>query len=1028
MRVLGHPSTYHNPICHFSGSHNLVRLTQSAQTRFLYVNHRLPVEAAAFLSRFSFIPSLVIFGLGLFFSNFIRERNGYGVIIRRSGESRKQRVSTSIVNRKFSFKDAVLGSSQTSMPASFSGHTEHLVDTKLEKKQGFGPRLIRSRSITKIVESPSFKKRCEVLQAHQRHTEEEHVIDRNNSLNQDSGKKLTPLDESCEHEHLLLCSSACLEEHQQSSRSTSKCYVSSPSDKDKETNHGSDCLTFCDMPTDTQKASVSLDVAHDNNTLEVSSDSSCGSSSTQTMKYCSRVPVSCQSSTGYNSACSHESELSQLSHDLAVECSVKSTPLSQKVFDSDDDFLDCDDTNSESTAESSCPSPHHSPQSHFGSHRLSDVYEMEAGDEESELLHVLSSWDEEDEEAYLLLDHINELSIEFTASREYEESNALTWLVQQAAQRGVISASLQQNLLSSICEGNLDEARDVLYHKCHLIPAVGCVVESPMQPTMDEKTLQSFEAYVNHISPIDIPEARMHKLRVLKQLSDLLTMWVKMDRIVLEQTPGISQLSPLPNAYMPLISLSFSGVRMDLLFARLPVSSVEANQNIDSDHMLIGVQETSMKALNAPRVSSMLLCLVPKRREYRIVLRSVRAWARRRGIYSAKLGYLGGISWAILVAFVCQLYPNAEPGKIFVRFFQVLSEWQWPQPVMLNMIYDAALGFDMWDPRQNVYDRSHVMPIITPAYPHMNSSVQVSQSTFLVIYEELWRARYLAEIAVGISKPFPTTSSSSENLEGEIAKAAMVCRTTSVPFNTVDMKEKELDAVHADEGDDISAWGQLFQSSNFFLRYNSYMVFNFNAESEGAMLKWGKFVQSRLRKLVDNLYHMAPVSRVHAYPCYFPQICGRDCTGPGSCMFIGIEFHCRQHKSVQPKDDPEVKKTLEQTIRFFLATDLQQMEDKQPDMTADALILNWDELPDFVFREGRGKAELERAQYTRDLEIMGYTQGNTPSFRPPYYVNSFQRNGKWRSGNLPRKYSGGQRKQRRDFLTSARSNSPTQCG
>ncbi|KAF4032068.1 Poly(A) polymerase predicted RNA binding domain [Phytophthora infestans] len=1016
-------------------------------------------------------------------------------------DSSKQQAPAPMVTRAFSFKDAVVRSPPKSAALPLKDQqVQPPSKARNDKKpqQTLGSRQIRSRSITKIVESSSFKKRCEALKAHpgraHHDAKGENAISPVSSprANQEA-KKLTPLEELCEREKLLHNSSDSFKGRKRVTRSMLSCSSpsslplrdeNSSSEKEDGSSQASGSLRLRAVSNDRvllRRASLPLGSPSDSDTQESlsSSGSSCDSSPVKA-KRPGKTKDGRPSSTSQESICSN---VRDLSHNLAVNCATGGGRRhSVKVLDSDDDFLDCDDTNSESTAESSCPSPRHSPLAH----QRSDLNEvLKVCQEQDELSsRMLSNCQEEDEEAYMLLDRISNLSNEFAANREYEESNALSWSVQHAVQQGAISTQLQQNLLSNICEGYLDEARDVLYHKCHLIPAVGSVVESPLQPIMDPTALQSFVDYVDGISPTDAPEARMHKLQVLKQLSDLLTKWVKrvgrerelseehitltkgslflagsyrlglddpnsdIDAVcvapwhvthddffgsfcqLLAQTPGVSHLAPVRSAYVPLISLSFLGVRMDLLFSRLPMSSVESNQNIDSDHMLVGVHETSMKALNAPRVSSMLLCLVPRRREYRIVLRAVRAWARRRGIYSAKLGYLGGISWAILVAFVCQLYPNAEPAKIFVRFFQVLSEWQWPQPVMLNMIYDAGLGFDMWDPRQSVFDRSHIMPIITPAYPHMNSSVQVSQSSFSVIYEELWRARYLAEIAVGISKPFPRAASSSPESSECDLKAAVVCMATSMPsfdqpLNAAQSSEDKTEAAQA--LDEAGAWDKLFQTSNFFIRYNSYMVFNFQADTDSAMHKWGKFVQSRLRKLVDNLHHMSPVSRVHAFPCYFPHTCDSEHKGPGSCMFIGIEFHCRRQETIQLKDDAEVKKMLEQTIRFFLATDLQQMEDKQPDMTADAKVMSWAELPDFVFQSGRGSADLERAKYTDDLEKMGFSQNNTPSFRPPYYVNSYNRNGKWRSGG-PRKYAGGQRKHRCDFRNAPRSYPGTQAG
>lgn len=46
----------------------------------------------------------------------------------------------------------------------------------------------------------------------------------------------------------------------------------------------------------------------------------------------------------------------------------------------------------------------------------------------------------------------------------------------------------------------------------------------------------------------------------------------------------------------------------------------------------------------------------------------------------------------------------------------------------------------IWDPANNLRDRAHIMPIITPCYPSMNSSYNVSLPQLRRIREELYRA------------------------------------------------------------------------------------------------------------------------------------------------------------------------------------------------------------------------------------------------------------------------------------------------
>ncbi|GAB9477902.1 polymerase, partial [Globisporangium polare] len=120
----------------------------------------------------------------------------------------------------------------------------------------------------------------------------------------------------------------------------------------------------------------------------------------------------------------------------------------------DDDLseLDCEDTNSESTAESSCPSPRHSPVAGFGT-RIDLNRPHSHVDEHEVLSDVMSLEEEQDFETMVLMDRINDLSAELSAHREYEEANALSWSVEHAARQCVISQEMAQNLQANIHMG-----------------------------------------------------------------------------------------------------------------------------------------------------------------------------------------------------------------------------------------------------------------------------------------------------------------------------------------------------------------------------------------------------------------------------------------------------------------------------------------------------------------------------------------------------------------------------------------------
>ena len=97
------------------------------------------------------------------------------------------------------------------------------------------------------------------------------------------------------------------------------------------------------------------------------------------------------------------------------------------------------------------------------------------------------------------------------------------------------------------------------------------------------------------------------------------------------------------------------------------------------------------------RVTDEILRLVPNASVFRDSLRCIKLWAQRtyrrnlvrsmvrnvtehdgwtgRAIYSNVNGFLGGVAWAMLVARICQLYPNAIAGAIVSRFFIIMYQW-----------------------------------------------------------------------------------------------------------------------------------------------------------------------------------------------------------------------------------------------------------------------------------------------------------------------------------------------------------------
>ena len=218
-------------------------------------------------------------------------------------------------------------------------------------------------------------------------------------------------------------------------------------------------------------------------------------------------------------------------------------------------------------------------------------------------------------------------------------------------------------------------------------------------------------------------------------------------RILTDMSPAgaIQELTPVPDAFVPIIKLKLFGISIDLLFARLGISSVPLNLTLKDNNLLRGLDERDLRSLNGTRVTDEILELVPQEKTFRTALRCIKLWAQRRAIYANIMGFPGGVAWAMLVARVCQLYPQATGSVVVGKFFHIIRKWNWPQPILLKQIEDGPLQVKIWNPRIYPSDRYHLMPIITPAYPSMCATHNITMSTKKIILSELERGQRIAD-------------------------------------------------------------------------------------------------------------------------------------------------------------------------------------------------------------------------------------------------------------------------------------------
>ena len=145
---------------------------------------------------------------------------------------------------------------------------------------------------------------------------------------------------------------------------------------------------------------------------------------------------------------------------------------------------------------------------------------------------------------------------------------------------------------------------------------------------------------------------------------------------------------------------------------------------------------------------------------------------------------------------------------------------------MLTKPHDAGYGLAVWSAQTAA---RQVAPMITPAYPAMNSTLAVSRQTLQILQEEINRGHEIVDKCWKSFQQNPNAPPDAEVYQ--------------------------------------NAWKALFRPSDFFIAYPNYMSLCIVGPSQAEAQAWAGFVESRLRKLVsDLLARSLPLKKIQLWP------------------------------------------------------------------------------------------------------------------------------------------------------------------
>jgi poly(A) polymerase len=179
---------------------------------------------------------------------------------------------------------------------------------------------------------------------------------------------------------------------------------------------------------------------------------------------------------------------------------------------------------------------------------------------------------------------------------------------------------------------------------------------------------------------------------------------------------------PVTGARVPGLRLQGRGLAVDLVTVGsggLPTAEA-VNRRAELD-------EPSAIAVSAVSDAEAVLAATSAVPGFIGLARSVKAWARARGLDSAPFGGLPGLAWVVLAARTALDAGDLPPAELLRHFFGAWAAWDWTEPVTLA----GAV---------TVLTEAYPMMVLTPSSPVRTCTGQVGAGLADLIAQDLYQS------------------------------------------------------------------------------------------------------------------------------------------------------------------------------------------------------------------------------------------------------------------------------------------------